>query len=420
MQRIWLIFSQTVAICLAFVFVAATLRPAWVKGWLLPPDPPPLIPTATVKIQTPEASTAAASDASQLTNNTGIKSADKAPEKAPVITTMVTSYADAVKLAGPSVVNIYTTKNIVSPFKNLPDIPSLRPFIQEQKRLNDPTNLGSGVIASSQGYVLTNYHVVEAAESIEVGLDDGRKFSAQLIGADPDTDLAVLKIEATDIQPIRVNQQQTLHVGDVVLAIGNPFGVGQTTTMGIISALNRTGLGISTYENFIQTDAAINPGNSGGALINIDGSLIGINTAIYAESDSSGSLGIGFATPAQTALKIMDEIIAHGKVHRGWLGLEPQDVTADIAKAFNFKETRGVIIASIVNNGPAAKAGLMIGDIIIQLNTHQVFGVNQMMHEIASIPPQTSIHLKVLRNGKPTDVQVSLGERPASDSSKEE
>ena len=274
--------------------------------------------------------------------------------------------------------------------------------------------------ASSQGYILTNYHVVEAADSIEVGLDDGRKFSAQLIGADPDTDLAVLKIDASQIKPIRVNEQQTLHVGDVVLAIGNPFGVGQTTTMGIISALNRTGLGISTYENFIQTDAAINPGNSGGALINIDGSLIGINTAIYSESDSSGSLGIGFATPAQTALKIMDEIIAHGKVRRGWLGLEPQDVTADIAKAFNLKQTRGVIIASMVNNGPAAKAGLMVGDIIIQLNTEPVTGVSQMMHDIASIPPQTAIRLKVLRGGKPVDLQVVLAERPQAENADQE
>ena len=415
MQRIWLIFSQTVAICLAFVFVSATLRPAWVKGWLLPADPPPLVPTATVKVQTPDdSSSTKAAEGAQTTD----KTSDKAtPEKAPVITTMVTSYSEAVKLAGPSVVNIYTTKNIVSPFKNLPDVPSLRPFIQDQKRLNDPTNLGSGVIASSQGYVLTNYHVVEAADSIEVGLDDGRKFSAQFIGADPDTDLAVLKIEASDIKPIRVNEQQTLHVGDVVLAIGNPFGVGQTTTMGIISAVNRTGLGISTYENFIQTDAAINPGNSGGALINIDGSLIGINTAIYSESDSSGSLGIGFATPAQTALKIMDEIIAHGKVRRGWLGLEPQDVTADIAKAFNLKQTRGVIIASMVNNGPAMKAGLMVGDIIIQLNTKQVGSMSQMMHDIASIPPTTHIRLKVLRTGKHVDIEVVLGERPQNEGS---
>ncbi len=417
MQRIWLIFSQTVAICLAFIFVSATLRPAWVKGWLLPADPPPPVPTATVKLQTPDTSTP--SKSAEGVQNTE-KASDKSPEKAPVITTMVTSYAEAVKLAGPSVVNIYTTKNIVSPFKNLPDIPSLRPFIQDQKRLNDPTNLGSGVIASSQGYILTNYHVVEAADSIEVGLDDGRKFSAQLIGADPDTDLAVLKIDASQIKPIRVNEQQTLHVGDVVLAIGNPFGVGQTTTMGIISALNRTGLGISTYENFIQTDAAINPGNSGGALINIDGSLIGINTAIYSESDSSGSLGIGFATPAQTALKIMDEIIAHGKVRRGWLGLEPQDVTADIAKAFNLKQTRGVIIASMVNNGPAAKAGLMVGDIIIQLNTEPVTGVSQMMHDIASIPPQTAIRLKVLRGGKPVDLQVVLAERPQAENADQE
>lgn len=389
MQRVWSIFSQTVAVCLAIVFILATLRPAWVSA-LLFNTPLRTQPTAMVKIQ----------DASNNGNLT---------------TTIITSYADAVNLASPSVVNIYTTKKIVSSFKNLPDVPALRPFIQEQynrQKLNEPTDLGSGVITTEDGYILTNYHVVEAADSIEVALYDGRKFSGQFIGADPDTDLAVVKINASNITPIPYDANEKLHIGDVVLAIGNPFGVGQTTTMGIISALGRSGLGINTYENFIQTDAAINPGNSGGALINVNGNLIGINTAIFSESASSGSLGIGFATPAGTALKIMHEIIETGHVSRGWLGLEPQAVTTDIAKAFNLLETRGVIIAAIVPNSPAAKAQLAVGDIIIELNNKPAISVNQLMNEVGSLKPGSRLQLKVLRGGKTIPAEVTLGERP--------
>lgn len=389
MQRVWSIFSQTVAVCLAIIFILATLRPAWVNTFLLD-TPLSKQPTAIVKIQEPNSST---------------------QQKPSLTTTIITSYADAVKLASPSVVNIYTTKKITTPFKNLTDVPALRPFIQEQQ-LNEPTDLGSGVIATADGYILTNYHVVEAADSIEVALHDGRKFAARFIGSDSDTDLAVLKIEVTDIKPIAYNPKEELHVGDVVLAIGNPFGVGQTTTMGIISALERSGLGINTYENFIQTDAAINPGNSGGALINVNGNLIGINAAIYSEERGGGSLGIGFATPAGTALKIMREIIDTGRVTRGWLGLEPQAITTDIAKAFNLKETRGVIIASIVRNSPAETAKLAVGDIVVEMNGKSVSGVNQLMNEIAGLKPETELTLTVLRAGKPTEVKVILGKRP--------
>ncbi|MDY3331302.1 MAG: trypsin-like peptidase domain-containing protein [Pelistega sp.] len=391
MQRVWSIFSQTAAVCLAIIFILATLRPAWVSSFLLD-TPLRKQPTATVKIQ--ETTTSS--------------------QKPSLTTTIVTSYADAVELAAPSVVNIYTTKKITSPFKNLTDVPALRPFIQEQnnQQLNEPTDLGSGVIATADGYILTNYHVVEAADSIEVALYDGRKFPARFIGSDSDTDLAVLKIDVTDIKPIAYDAKEELHVGDVVLAIGNPFGVGQTTTMGIISALGRSGLGINTYENFIQTDAAINPGNSGGALINVNGNLIGINTAIYSEAQGSGSLGIGFATPADTALKIMREIIETGRVTRGWLGLEPQAVTTDIAKAFNLKETRGVIVASIVRNSPAETAKLAVGDIIMEMNGKHVIGVNQLMNEVAALKPEAELSLQVLRAGKLTNIKVILGKRP--------
>lgn len=389
MQRVWSIFSQTLAVCLAIVFILATLRPAWVSAFLFNTSLRTQ-PTAMVKIQ---------------------DSADKGN----LTTTIITSFADAVNLASPSVVNIYTTKKIVSSFKKLPDVPALRPFIQEQndrQRLNEPTDLGSGVIATTDGYILTNYHVVEAADSIEVALYDGRKFPGKFIGADPDTDLAVVKIDASDITPIPYDADEKLHIGDVVLAIGNPFGVGQTTTMGIISALGRSGLGINTYENFIQTDAAINPGNSGGALINVNGNLIGINTAIFSESLGSGSLGIGFATPAGAALKIMREIIETGHVSRGWLGLEPQSVTTDIAKAFNLTETRGVIIASIVPNSPAAAAKLAVGDIIIELNNKPAISVNQLMNVVGSLKPGSKLPVKVLRGGKTIPVEVTLGQRP--------
>ena len=275
-----------------------------------------------------------------------------------------------------------------------------------------PTNLGSGVIASDKGYILTNYHVIEAADSIEVGLADGRKAPAKLIGTDPDTDLAVLKADLPDLPVIHYNAGNTPRIGDMVLAIGNPFGVGQTTTMGIVSALGRTGLGINTYENFIQTDAAINPGNSGGALINTRGDLIGINTAIYTESAAGGSLGIGFATPADTAMRIMYEIIKTGSVSRGWLGIEPQDITTDLARAFNLKNTNGVIIATLAPNGPAGQAGLMVGDILLAANGEDITGTDHLLNKIAEFAPQSKVTFTVLRGGKKHDFSVTLGKRP--------
>lgn len=397
MYRYWLIFTQAVTIVLALIFTISTIRPGWLGQQIEIQSQP----TATVKVQP---------DAILEQRNF-----NKAQTPITTTVTVFTSYADAVKLAAPSVVNIYTTKRVTSPLRDLNDIPSLRPFIQEQnerQRLSDPTSLGSGVIASEKGYILTNYHVVEAADAIEVLLYDGQRAPAKFIGADPDTDLAVLQIELPGLQPIKTDPNQTLNIGDVVLAIGNPFGVGQTTTMGIISALERSGLGINTYENFIQTDAAINPGNSGGALINVNGSLIGINTAIYSESNSGGSLGIGFATPATTALKIMKEIIETGEVSRGWLGVEPQDVTADLAKAFNLPQIRGVIIASIAQQSPAAAVGLSVGDIIIKINDKQAINTRQMLNEVAALKPGTVVQFEVLRGGRVLKFQVTLAQRP--------
>jgi len=377
MYRFWLLLSQAVTVCLALVFTITTLRP----GWLTP----------------------GASDNPRVLPATVLPSANES-----------LSFASAVAAATPSVVNIYTTKNIESPFKNLPDVPALKPFIKDNKDQNTmgPTNLGSGVIASDKGYILTNYHVIEAADSIEIGLTDGRKAPAKLIGTDPDTDLAVLKADLPDLPVIHYNVGNTPRIGDVVLAIGNPFGVGQTTTMGIVSALGRTGLGINTYENFIQTDAAINPGNSGGALINTRGDLIGINTAIYTESDAGGSLGIGFATPADTAMRIMDEIIKTGSVSRGWLGIEPQDITTDLSRAFNLKNTNGVIIATLAPNGPAGQAGLLVGDILLAVNGEEIVGTDPLLNKIAEFAPQSKVTFTVLRGGKKHDFIVTLGKRP--------
>lgn len=274
------------------------------------------------------------------------------------------------------------------------------------------TSLGSGVIVSQDGFVLTNYHVVQAAEAIEVALADGRKDSAKVVGADPDTDLAVLKLGSLRNLPTAVlAPDKGLRVGDVVLAIGNPFGVGQTTTQGIVSALGRNGLGLNTYEHFIQTDAAINPGNSGGALVDAQGSLVGINTAIY--SESGGSMGIGFATPIDIARRVMDEIVKTGQVKRGWLGIEPQDITPELARAFQLeRDAGGVIIAGVLRDGPAARAGLRVGDIVQSVNGKPMTSTNGLLAEIAQLPTGERARLGLLRGGKRSELEVVVGTRP--------
>jgi len=263
-----------------------------------------------------------------------------------------------------------------------------------------------------EGYVLTNYHVVEAADAIEVALADGRSFPAELVGADPDTDLAVLRLPAgTPNVPIAsVASGRMLAVGDVVLAIGNPFGVGQTTTQGIVSALGRNRLGINTYENFIQTDAAINPGNSGGALVDAHGDLVGINTAIY--SPPGGAMGIGFAIPIQAAEKVMAAIIKNGHVERGWLGIEPQDMTPELARSFKLTDRRGVVIAGVLRDGPAGQAGLRVGDIVRAIENVRVADTTAMLAMIAALPPGHTATLDVLRGGKGIAVEVRVGVRP--------
>jgi serine protease DegS len=326
------------------------------------------------------------------------------------------SYAAAVEAAAPAVANIYTTKIIterVNPFFNNP---FFREFFGDQlaPRQRLENSLGSGVIISKEGYVLTNNHVVEGAAGIEVALRDGRSAEARLVGTDPESDLAVLKIELQDVPTITFRGKKALRVGDVVLAIGNPFGVGQTVTMGIVSATGRDRVGINTYENFIQTDAAINPGNSGGALIDAMGKLVGINTAIF--SKSGGSQGIGFAIPASIVKDIMGQIIESGHVSRGWLGIEGQDISPQLAESFNLKDVKGVIVAGIQRSGPAAKAGMRAGDIIIEVNGEKIADRRTVMDLIAQIKPGEKLTVKVLRAGKIIKLKATVGERPRANS----
>ncbi|WZB62815.1 trypsin-like peptidase domain-containing protein [Achromobacter xylosoxidans] len=382
MRRYWLIFAQAVTVCLGILFVVTTLRPDLLR--LAGPAAAPAVQAAVPA--GPPATRAAA----------------------------LASYADGVARAAPSVVNVYTTKLVNVPLIPLPDDPILRQLFGNMpgaSRQQATTSLGSGVIVSQDGFVLTNYHVVQAVEAIEVALADGRKDSAKVVGADPDTDLAVLKLGSLRNLPTAVlAPDKGLRVGDVVLAIGNPFGVGQTTTQGIVSALGRNGLGLNTYEHFIQTDAAINPGNSGGALVDAQGSLVGINTAIY--SESGGSMGIGFATPIDIARRVMDEIVKTGQVKRGWLGIEPQDITPELARAFQLeRDAGGVIIAGVLRDGPAARAGLRVGDIVQSVNGKPMTSTNGLLAEIAQLPTGERARLGLLRGGKRSELEVVVGTR---------
>jgi len=379
MHRLWLVFAQTVTVCLGILFIVATLRPDWLRN----------------DVRAPAARDSAVS--ATVAGTRGLEA----------------SFADAVARATPAVVNIYTTKAVDVPLIPLPSDPELNRLFRglpgfTQRRQSG--SLGSGVIVRSDGYVLTNYHVVEAADSIRVALSDGREADARVVGADPETDLAVLKIGLPKLQAISFESDEALRVGDIVLAIGNPFGVGQTTTLGIVSALGRNRLGINIYENFIQTDAAINPGNSGGALVDAQGRLVGINTAIY--SETGGSLGIGFAIPAKTAERILEEIIQSGKVTRGWLGIEPQEITPELMRAFKLERQEGVIVAGVLRGGPAHRAGLRVGDIVLALEDTAVRDSIEFLNAIAPMNPGAIVTLTVLREGVAYKVKVEVGERP--------
>jgi serine protease DegQ len=379
MRKFWLLFSQTVTVVLAAYFVVATLQPQWLNR--------PAPGNAVAVLEAPAGGTPGAS----------------AP---------VGSFAAAAKVASAAVVSISTSKAAVRN-PNIDD-PWFKFFFGDQGDQSEPqVGLGSGVIVSPNGYILTNNHVVEGADDIEVILNDTRKAKAKIIGTDPETDLAILKIELDKLPIIVLGSSDTLQVGDPVLAIGNPFGVGQTVTSGIVSALGRNQLGINTFENFIQTDAAINPGNSGGALVDTQGRLLGINTAIY--SRSGGSMGIGFAIPVSTGRQVLESIVKDGQVTRGWIGVEPQDLSPELAETFGIKpealKAGGVIITGVLQNGPAAQAGIVPGDVITEVAGKPVATVAELLTAVAALKPGVPAPLGVLRQGKKTAMAVVPGTR---------
>lgn len=332
--------------------------------------------------------------------------------------TPLSSYASAVKIATPAVVNIQTAKIITERLHPLSNDPLFRQFFGEsigEPRKRMESSLGSGVIVSPQGYILTNYHVIKAADSIMVALKDGRTTKATIIGTDPDTDLAVLHIELDNLPAITLSKSNDIEVGDVVLAIGNPFGVGQTVTSGIISATGRNMLGINTFENFIQTDAAINPGNSGGALINPYGELIGINTAIY--SRSGGSQGIGFAIPLSLAKNVLTQIIEFGHVKRGWLGVAIQDMTAELSNSFELKRVYGVIVNGVAKSGPADKAGIQPGNVITHINNIEIENTRHLLNLVSQVNPGNTLSVKGLNQEGTFSSKATVIQRPKQDSS---
>jgi Do/DeqQ family serine protease len=373
MKRLWFLFSQTVTVLVAAYFVVATLKPHWLSIQVTKP-------ISVALIQSP----------------------DPSPGEVPA-----GSFRLAAKKSAAAVVSINTSKAAKKSIHG--NDPWFKFFYGEQG--NSPqVGLGSGVIVSASGYILTNNHVVESADEIEVVLNDGRQTKAKIIGTDPDSDLALLKIDLDRLPVIVLGNSDTLQVGDQVLAIGNPFGVGQTVTGGIVSALGRNQLGINTFENFIQTDAAINPGNSGGALVDTQGQLLGINTAIY--SRSGGSLGIGFAIPVTTAKWVMEGIVKDGQVTRGWIGVEPNELSPELAETFGTKATQGVVIVGVLQNGPAAKSGIRPGDVILSVADRPVGNVSELLSSVASLRPGAPSKFKLIRRDKNVELEVTPGVRP--------
>jgi serine protease DegQ len=321
------------------------------------------------------------------------------------------SFSDAAKKAMPAVVNIFTSKETKVQRQPFMDDPVFRYFFGNQfdAQTRRSSSLGSGVIVSDKGYVLTNHHVVEAADEIEVALSDTRRSKARVVGTDPETDLAVLKIDLKNVPSITFASSEQANVGDIVLAIGNPYGVGQTVTFGIVSALGRH-LGISTFENSIQTDAAINPGNSGGALVDLNGNLLGINSAIY--SPTGGSQGIGFAIPSSLAKQVMEQIIENGVVSRGWVGIGVQDITPELSQSLKLPKTSGALITEVVTGGPADKAGVKPGDVLLSVADKMVKDYASTLEAIAVLKPNTTAMLKVQREAREMNITVNVGLRP--------
>ena len=385
LKRFWLLFAQAITVFMAVWFVIAVLKPNWLSD---------------VKI-------------SSVIDSITLREANfEAHSNNP------NSFHEAVKKSSPAVVNIFTSKVVkkVAKGKSInphQGDPWFRFFFGDQAPQEEPSSsLGSGVIVSQEGLLLTNHHVIDGADEIEVALTDGRKLKANLIGSDPETDIAVLKIDAAKLpDPITLAKMESVQVGDTVLAIGNPFGVGQTVTSGIVSALGRDHLGINTFENFIQTDAAINPGNSGGALVDTRGHLIGINTAIY--SRSGGSMGIGFAIPVNLAKQVMEEILKNGSVIRGWIGVEPQNLSKELLESLSLPvNTKGVLITGVLEGGPADRGGLKPGDILLEVNQQPVSNITTLLNKIALLPPNKDANIRLLRKSNEIFTIVNIGSRP--------
>jgi len=378
MRRYWLVFSQAVTVLLAAYFVVLTLKPEWLNR-----------------------------RAPVVTGSTGV-SLIEAPAPAPTSPAPPGSFRDAAQRASAAVVSINTSKG-PNRHPNSQD-PWFRFFFGDQGGADPQSGLGSGVIISAEGYVLTNNHVVEGADEIEVVLNDSRRTKAKVIGTDPETDLAILKLTLDRLPVITLGNSDQLQVGDQVLAIGNPFGVGQTVTSGIVSALGRNQLGINTFENFIQTDAAINPGNSGGALVDVNGNLMGINTAIY--SRSGGSMGIGFAIPVSTAKQVLEGIVKEGVVTRGWIGVEPAELSPDLMQTFGVKVKKGVLITGVLQNGPAAQAGVRPGDVITQVAGKEISTVSELLSNVAALKPGAPAKFALQRRDEKVELDVTPGRRP--------
>jgi len=381
MRRTWLIFSQAVTVAVALLFVVATLKPEWLGR-----SPGRMLPQIVSVAQAPDAVPIAASAAPG-------------------------GYRAAARRAAPAVVSIVASK--VNPRRPQNEDPWFRFFFGERSPQDRPQRgLGSGVIVSPEGYLITNHHVIDGADDIEVLLADGRQAQARLVGTDPDSDVAVLKIDLDKLPAITFGNTEVLQVGDAVLAIGNPFGVGQTVTAGIVSALGRNQLGINTFENFIQTDAAINPGNSGGALVDAAGNLVGINTAIF--SKSGGSLGIGFAIPANTARMVMDGLIRDGSVTRGWIGVEPRDLTPEMAESLRLPVKSGVLITGVLQNGPAGNGGMRPGDVVLKIADQNISNTAQLFNAVAALKPGNAATIAVQRGDRALELKVQVAQRPPS------
>ena len=381
MRRLWLIFAQTVTVSVAVLFVVKTLKPEWLAHM---PSPGGVTEVATV-FEAP---------AGSELQRPG-------------------SHADAAKKAVPAVVHIFTSQEVKGARHPFINDPIFRHFFGDRfgEESQRRSGLGSGVVVSPEGYILTNFHVIDGADEIEVAHNDGSKYKARVVGSDPESDLAVLRIPADHKLPvIAFGSSDSLRVGDVVLAIGNPFGVGQTVTSGIVSALGRSQLGINTFENFIQTDAAINPGNSGGALVDANGHLVGINTAIY--SQSGGSMGIGFAIPVSLAKNVMEQIVKTGGVTRGWVSIEVQEITPELAESFKLADTRGALIAGVMRGSPADKAGIKPGDVLTQVAGKPVKDAQAMLELIAALEPGKTARFELKREGRVVGLDILIGKRP--------